>query len=167
MPSSRSNNIDFIKFAQSSCTCGQSHYVSMKKIIIGSNNLSEIVDLIHNVMLKAENNEIQNYFTPSPLRIALICDKTTSDIAAHQIEQIIATDPSHLIQLQTLILMARNDNLSNSDHDSPSPILLPDEFALGNLMMQIDPNVDGFISCGSGTITDITRFVLLRWAKCL
>lgn len=76
----------------------------------------------------------------------LVCDKNTYQIAGRTVEQILKQSGFEVILCRIL---------RENDVD-------PDETAVGEVLLSIEPETEFLISVGSGTLTDITRVNAMR-----
>jgi len=117
------------KANKNNCICGRDHKVDIKDVIIAKGALDNIGDIIRQVSLGAKT--------------AIICDTNTYEAAGHRVESLL----SGLLDKVTTCIITGEDPL------------VPDERALGKVLLALEPGTDYLISVGSGTITDITRYV--------
>ncbi len=117
------------------CGCGFPHHHPDLDVYIGSGILKECAQYIRGRDLGE--------------KAVLVADKTTYKIAGQFIEKCLKEDGFKV----TLCLLEREEELE------------PDERALGEVLLSMDPDTDFLIAVGSGSITDTTRYVAFNTGR--
>ena len=81
--------------------------------------------------------------------ILLVADNHTYRVAGELVKQFLVKDG---FQLREAVL----------DRDAE---LIPDEKALGEILIGMEPGIKVLVAVGSGSITDLTRFIACRFGK--
>lgn len=115
-----------------SCSCGREHSVEIERIIIGYDIDAQILDTV-----KAFKEGT----------ILVVCDTNTKKVKG---EAVIAL-------LVNAGFQTKSHSFSPEGHT-----LVPDEKAVGRLLIEIDSKIALIIAVGSGTINDLCRFVSSR-----
>lgn len=118
-----------------SCDCGFSHQIPDIDVYIGNGILTECAKYIRARGLGKKT--------------VLIADKITYQVAGRTVEQVLEESGFDV----TLCLLEREEELK------------PDESAMGEALLSMDEDTDFFLAVGSGTITDITRYVAFNTGR--
>lgn len=117
------------KANKTDCICGRDHKVDIRDVIIAKGALDNIQDIVQRASLGT--------------KAAIICDHNTYEAAGRRVESSL----SGLLDKITPCIIPGEDPL------------IPDESALGKVLLALEPATDFLIAVGSGTINDITRYV--------
>ena len=117
------------------CNCGMHHAKPDMDIYIGKGIIAQSVDFI------AQRDFGKN--------VVVVTDQTLYQIAAKNVESRLQAAGYQV----TLCCLER---------ETP---LIPDERALGEILLAVDNDTDFLIAVGSGSITDVTRYVAHRTQK--
>ncbi|HOB92169.1 MAG: sn-glycerol-1-phosphate dehydrogenase [Bacillota bacterium] len=117
------------KANKTNCICGRDHKADIKDVIIAKGALDNIRDIVQQASLGT--------------KAAIICDRNTYEAAGKRVESLL----SGFLDRTTVCMISGDD-----------PVV-PDESALGKVLIALEPNTDFLIAVGSGTICDITRHV--------
>jgi glycerol-1-phosphate dehydrogenase [NAD(P)+] len=118
-----------------SCGCGFSHAIPDIDVYIGSGILPECAGYIR-------KRNLGN-------KLVLVADNITYEVAGRKVEEILREDGFQV----TLCLLEREEELK------------PDETALGEVLLAMDPDTDFLVGVGSGSVTDITRYVAFNTGR--
>jgi glycerol-1-phosphate dehydrogenase [NAD(P)+] len=118
-----------------SCDCDYSHVIPDIDVYIGSGILTECAKHIR-------ARDLGN-------KTVLIADNITYDVAGKTVEAVLRESGFDV----TLCLLEREGELK------------PDESAMGEALLSMDADTDFFVAVGSGTITDITRYVAFNTGR--
>jgi glycerol-1-phosphate dehydrogenase [NAD(P)+] len=118
-----------------SCDCGFTHNIPDLDIYIGRGILR---DSAAHIRQRSLGN-----------KLVLVADNTTYKVAGNEVEKILKEDGFKV----TLCILEREDELK------------PDEVAIGEVLLSMDTDTDFLVAVGSGTITDITRYVAFNTGK--
>jgi len=119
------------------CECGRCHCIPIKRIIVESGILGNIDDCLKDLDLGR--------------KCVVIADDNTLGVAGERV----------VSGLQKAGYESTACVLAGTDGD----IVKPDEMAIGTLMASVALDTAFLISVGSGTITDITRYVASRTGR--
>ena len=122
-------------FPEFHCNCGYSHDRPDIDIYIGSGILKDCAQYVADG--KLGNNAV------------LVADNITYEVAGRFVEEQLMARGFRI----TLCLLEREDELE------------PDETALGEVLLSMDKDTEFFISVGSGSITDTTRYVAFNTGR--
>lgn len=122
-------------FPEYHCDCGYAHEHPEVDIYIGSGILKDCAQYV------AAGNLGNN--------AVLVADNITYEIAGRFVEDQLLAGGFKI----TLCLLEREDELE------------PDETALGEVLLSMDKDTEFFISVGSGSITDTTRYVAFNTGR--
>ncbi len=126
------NDYDKYLAGDYACSCGNTHPVTTKKILIRRNAIKEIPGLIKQYGLSPQ--------------MFVVADENTYDAAGKEVLSVLTEagySPGYYV--------------FKNEH-----ILHPDEYAIGSLMMAMEPMPKLLIAVGSGTLNDLTRFCATR-----
>jgi glycerol-1-phosphate dehydrogenase [NAD(P)+] len=126
------------KANKTNCTCGRDHTADIKEIVIAKGALDGIADTIRRTSLSG--------------KAAIICDTNTYEAAGKRVESLIAG----LNNNTTTCILRGEKSLVPDRGEEP---LVPDEKALGKVLLAVEPDTRYLIAVGSGTINDIVRYV--------
>lgn len=115
------------------CVCGRRHRIDMKQIRSGAGAIQKLPEVTAPFLRQEKNT------------VLLICDQTTWEVAGREADRILRDAGQ-----KTKVVV-----LSTKDY----PILIPDETALGTVLVHVTEDVGLLIGVGSGTISDLTKFV--------
>lgn len=118
-----------IIFPEFHCNCGSVHNHPDIDIYIGSDILKNCHDYIKDRKLGT--------------KAVLVADRTTYAVAGKYVQKLLSENGLQI----TLCLLEREDELE------------PDETALGEVLLSMDKDTGFLIGVGSGSITDVTRYV--------
>ena len=121
------------------CVCGRNHRIDMKHLLSGSEALKRLPDIINEFPEEREK------------QILLICDCNTWQAAAEEANGILLN-----AGFKTKVL-----ELSTKNY----PFLVPNEHALGTVLVNVTDETGFMIGVGSGTISDITKLVSYKTGK--
>lgn len=109
------------------CNCPCEHHMPKQDIYVGTGLIPRLPD----------------YITAKKLgtHCVLVCDKNTWEIAAREVERTLTSAGFDVILCKIL----REEDMD------------PDETAVGEVLLSIQPETEFLISVGSGSLTDITR----------
>lgn len=122
-------------FPKFDCNCGYPHGTPDLDIYIGAGILKDCAGYI-----KSRN---------LGLKAVLVADNITYPIAGKYIEKLLTESGFRI----TLCLLERKEELK------------PDETALGEVLLSMDDDTEFFISVGSGSVTDVTRYVAFNTGR--
>ena len=122
-------------FSGLACDCPCEHHMPSQDIYVGTDLLPHIPDYIRRRGLGE--------------RAVLVCDNVTYEIAGRRVEDILTAAGFDVI----LCRIVREGPME------------PDETAVGEVVMSMQPDTQCLISVGSGSITDVTRVVAVRTGK--
>lgn len=114
------------------CSCGDTHQVTTKKILIERNAIKKIPGLIKEYGL--------------PPQMFVVADENTYEAAGKEVLSVLREAG-----------YSPGSYVFKNEH-----ILHPDENAIGSLMMAMEPMPKLLIAVGSGTLNDLTRFCATR-----
>lgn len=100
---------------------------------------------VEKIVIKKDvvKNELVQYLTENNFKkITLVCDKKGYEVAGQEVE---------------IVLLENGFTIKT--HMFTADALIPDEWAIGNLILGCLPDSDLFLSVGSGVISDVTRQV--------
>ncbi len=117
------------------CDCGFQHHEPDLDVYIGSGILQETGEYIRHRNLGS--------------RAVLVADNITYEVAGKYIEKLLREDGFRI----DLCVLEREEELE------------PDERALGEVLLTIEQDTDFLIAVGSGSITDITRYVAFNTGR--
>lgn len=120
------------KANKTNCTCGRDHAVDIKEVVIAKGALDGIADIIRRASLGG--------------KAAIICDTNTYEAAGRRVESLIAG-----LDGDTTTCILRGEEP-----------LVPDEKALGEVLLALDPDTRYLIAVGSGTVNDIVRYIAYK-----
>lgn len=118
-----------------SCECGAQHAIPLKHVVIKQNAEEEVSSILDSEKLGK--------------RGLMVCDDNTWELAGRRISEV----------------------LSNNGYDikvcmlNQKPMVIPDESAITQILLEFEPSMDFLIAVGSGTINDLTRFISHRTNK--
>lgn len=121
------------------CVCGRHHRIDLKHLLSGSGVLRRLPEVTAPFLGKKNGT------------VLLICDKNTWEAAGRETERILR-EAGHPVKV--LELFTKN-----------YPVLIPDETALGTVLVNITDEVGLLIGVGSGTISDITKLVAYKTGR--
>lgn len=122
-------------FPQFTCDCGCPHNYPDLDVYVGTNILKNCAAYIRGRDLGQ--------------KAVLVADNITYEIAGRYVENLLKAEGFNI----TLCLLERENELE------------PDETALGEVLMCMEKDTEFFISVGSGSITDITRYVAFNTGR--
>jgi glycerol-1-phosphate dehydrogenase [NAD(P)+] len=114
------------------CSCGRSHSVDINSILISTNVLQSIPSRLKNFKDK---------------KVFLFSDSNTYKVYGSKVHE---------------ILNNNNYTIKNFVFDTSNKNLIPDEKALGRLIMEIEIDTSLIIAVGSGTLNDLARIISSR-----
>lgn len=114
------------------CSCGRKHFVDINNIVIGEDIAYKIIDIA------------SDYKSG---RIFFIADNNTYDVYGKRVEQ---------------LLKDNNFNLKSYIFNTSPHALVPDERALGRLLLEVEKDTSLMITVGSGSLNDLTRVLSSR-----
>jgi glycerol-1-phosphate dehydrogenase [NAD(P)+] len=118
-----------------SCDCGYTHAIPDIDVYIGRGILPESARHIR------ERNLGDN--------LVLVADNITYEVAGKDVEKVLKGDGFQV----TLCILERDDELK------------PDETAIGEVLLSVDSDTNFLVAVGSGSVTDVTRYVAFRTGK--
>jgi len=121
------------------CVCGRSHRIDMEHLLCGSGALSRLPQLLGADPARKDRT------------ILLLCDQNTWQAAGRKTDELLRG-----AGCRTKILVLSTKNY---------PILIPDEAALGTVLVNITDDVGYLLGVGSGTISDITKLVSYKTGR--
>ncbi len=117
------------------CDCGFSHNIPDIDVYIGRRILPESAKYIR-------QRNLGN-------KLILVADNITYEVAGSEVEKILKEGGFKV----TLCILEREDELK------------PDEAAIGEVLLSMDKDTDFLVAVGSGSITDITRYVAFNTGR--
>lgn len=114
-----------------SCSCGRTHSVGIRRILIGKEAGSEAVELCESF---------------GQGRVFLLSDQNTYDVLGHTIEEQIRKRD---LRYKSFVFTDKHP-------------LVPDERALGRILVEAEKGMSVLLAVGSGTINDLARMVSSR-----
>lgn len=115
------------------CICGKSHSVDIEKIICEKDSINSI-------------SEICQPFESG--KIFLICDSNTFEICGKKASEILINEN---FNVKTFIYQQKSELSQNN--------VVPDEKALGRLLLEIEAETSLIVTCGSGSLNDLSRMI--------
>lgn len=112
------------------CPCGREHGIDINRIEMGKGVIEKLPDILH---------EFKNR------TILIVCDENTLKIAGEKVQNI----------LESSGFKTRMHVAYSPDY----PILIPDAFTIGRLMIAAEDDTDLILGVGSGTINDVCKIV--------
>ena len=128
-------NIEDMPGMSFDCECGRKHSVDIGKLVIGSDNLDEIVE-----GLSAFRGE----------KLLVLMDKNTYGAFG---EIVVKRLLDYGFQLKSFMF------------DTGDRMLLPDERSIGRALLEVEPDTTFILVAGSGVLSDIARIVSYRTGK--
>ncbi len=116
------------------CRCGRRHELPIRRILVRPRAIDEVASIVGEL--------------GTGTRVTLVADGNTYRIAGRAVEDQLRRARYRV----TLCLF-----------DTTQPVK-PDETAVGDLMLTMGTETDLLVVCGSGSLTDLTRFVAARTA---
>lgn len=118
------------------CVCGNHHRIDMKHLITGSGAIRKLPEVTAPFINKKDDV------------ILLLCDRNTWEAGGREADEILRA-AGHKTKVVTLT--------------TPNyPVLIPNEAALGTVLVNVTDDVGLMIGIGSGTISDITKLVAYK-----
>lgn len=114
------------------CSCGKTHHLDIRKIVMGSNVISELPSILEDFKRK---------------KIYILSDNNTWKAAGEKVYHTLKGN--HFDVSSTMI--ERDEN-----------ILIPDEKAVGEMFMGLPADTGMIISVGSGTLNDMAKYMSSR-----
>ncbi len=114
------------------CACGQKHSQTIEAVSVGPNALDYFGKYIADLGWSS---------------LAIVADENTSEVGSTAVRACLPKQ----IDAQWIILKQEREK-----------ILVPDENAVGRLLMDLRPQCSGVVALGSGTIHDLVRYVSSR-----
>ncbi len=117
------------------CQCGRHHSVDIEKIVVGNGILGELID------------------TLEPFRagkLLVISDTNTYGVFGKRVAE-------HLGQAGFL--------LKTFIFETPGHALIPDEHAIGRLLIELEQDTSLILAVGSGVMNDLARIIAYRTGK--
>lgn len=118
-----------------SCQCGMQHTVPLKYVVIKQKAEEEIPSIL------AEQS--------AGKRGLMICDDNTWELAGGRILEVLSNKG---YEIRVCML-------------NQKPMVIPNEKAITQILLEFEPSMDFLIAVGSGTINDLTRFISHRTGK--
>lgn len=118
------------------CTCGRHHSVDIKKLISGSGTLQKAAEAFYGLT------------EGKTKKILMILDKNTLKAAGKETLSLLEKSG---YQVKVLML-----------ETAGYPVLIPNEAAVGSVLVNIDDDVGLILAVGSGTLSDIAKLVSYR-----
>jgi glycerol-1-phosphate dehydrogenase [NAD(P)+] len=114
------------------CICGKRHELPIRRVIARPGAIADIVPELRELQLGT--------------RTTLVCDQNTYDVAGKRVER---------------DLIADGFSVTRCRFETRKPVK-PDESAVGHVMLTMPVDTQFLVVCGSGCLTDLTRFVAAR-----
>ena len=111
------------------CECGKPHSISLESVLIEKDAIKKLPEVLEKFG-----------FT----KILLIADTNTNKVAGNKVAD---------------ILTKANVNFKKYVYQSNGKDLIPNEDAIGKLLVQVEKNTDVIVTIGSGTLNDLAKFV--------
>jgi sn-glycerol-1-phosphate dehydrogenase len=121
------------------CVCGRHHQIDMKHLLSGSGALERLPEIINTFPEQKKQT------------ILLLCDCNTWEAAGRKTDEI----------LRTAGFRTKVVELSTKNY----PVLIPDEAALGTVLVNLTDDIGFLVGVGSGTISDITKLVSYKTGR--
>ena len=114
------------------CSCGKTHHLDIRKIVIGNNVISELPSILEDFKCK---------------KIYILCDNHTWKAAGEKVYH---------------TLKGNHFDVSFTMIDRGENILIPDEKAVGEMFMGLPADTKMILSVGSGTLNDMAKYMSSR-----
>ena len=114
------------------CSCGKTHHLDIRKIVMGSNVISELPSILEDFKRK---------------KIYILSDNNTWKAAGEKVYH---------------TLKGNHFDVSFTMIDRGENILIPDEKAVGEMFMGLPADTKMILSVGSGTLNDMAKYMSSR-----
>ncbi len=121
------------------CVCGRTHRIDMKQLLSGSGALARLPQVLAADPAQKDRT------------ILLLCDKNTWKAAGEEAEKLLRAAG---LRTKAILLSTKN-----------YPVLIPDEAALGTVLVHVTDDVGCLLGVGSGTISDLTKLVSYKTGR--
>lgn len=124
---------------QFDCICGRTHRIDMEHLLSGSGALNRLPEVLGSTEEEKERT------------ILLLCDRNTWEAGGRKTDELLRA-----AGFRTKILELFTKNY---------PVLIPDEAALGTILVHVTDDVGILLGVGSGTISDLTKLVSYKTGR--